>query len=89
MTNAAALFEVVLDKRRRTSLARIGRKQDLRYIAEAFEDGTIVLSPARTVTEVELAALSDPEIRAALRRAGQASPKELRSRGSFAEHADR
>lgn len=88
MTNAAPRFELVLDGRRRTSLAKIGRKQDLRYIAEAFEDGTIVLSPARTVTEVELAALSDPEIRAALRRARGAAPKDLRSCGSFAEHAD-
>lgn len=87
MTDTPTRHELVLDGRRRTSLAKVGRKQDQRYIAETFEDGTIVLSPAVAVTMVELAALRDPEVRAVLRGADQASRKDLRSRGSFAAHA--
>ncbi len=88
MVATAKRFELVLDDRRRTSLAKIGRKQDNRYIAETFEDGSIVLIPAVTVSSVELAALGDEEIRAVLRRSVQAPPQELRSRGSFAVHAE-
>jgi len=33
--------EVVLDERRRTSLAKVGRKVDARYLVEEFPDGTL------------------------------------------------
>lgn len=88
MANTPRQSEVALDGRRRTSLAKVGRKQDHRYVAETFEDGTIVLSPAITVTRVELAALGDAEIRTVLQQARQASRKDLRSRGSFAAHGE-
>lgn len=46
--------ELVLDRRRRCSFAKIGRKQDTRYLAESFENGTIVLHPATTISVEEL-----------------------------------
>jgi hypothetical protein len=75
--------EVVLDERRRTSLAKVGRKQDQRYLAESFDDGTIVLTPAVTISAVELAVLADPKARKALRRAADRPKPRLTSRGTF------
>jgi hypothetical protein len=80
--------EIVLDGRRRTSLARVGVPSDTRYIAETFEDGSVVLTPAVTIEKWELAALSNPEVRAALDGALAASPDQLVRRGSFAAYAD-
>jgi hypothetical protein len=80
--------EIVLDGRRRTSLARVGVPSDTRYIAETFEDGSVVLTPAVTIEKWELAALTNPEVRAALDGALAATPDQLLSRGSFAAHAD-
>ena len=80
--------EIVLDGRRRTSLARVGAAGDTRYIAETFEDGSVVLTPAVTIEKWELAALSNPEVRAALDGALAATPDQLVSRGSFAAYAD-
>lgn len=78
---------VVLDGRRRTSLARVGAPGDTRYIAETFEDGSILLTPAVLVEKWELAALSNPDIRAALDGALAATPDQLVSRGSFSGYA--
>lgn len=80
--------EIVLDSRRRTSLARVGAAGDSRYIAETLEDGTVVLTPAVTIEKWELAALSNPEVRAALDGALGATSDRLVSRGSFAAYAD-
>jgi hypothetical protein len=80
--------EIVLDGRRRTSLAKVGVAGDTRYIAETLEDGSILLTPAITIEKWELAALSNPETRAALDAALRASPDELVSRGSFAAYAE-
>ena len=80
--------EIVLDGRRRTSLARVGVPTDNRYIAETFEDGSVVLTPAVTIERWELAALTNPEVRAALDGALTAAPEQLVSRGSFAAYAD-
>lgn len=80
--------EIVLDGRRRTSLAKVGVNEDTRYIAETFDDGSILLTPAVTIDKVELAALKDPQIRAALDGALAAKPHELTRRGSFAAYAD-
>ncbi len=84
--------EISLDHRRRTSLARIGRPSDYRYLIEELPDGTVILTPAITLSKVELAALSDPEVRAAMDRAAartaSAERAALRSRGSFARFAD-
>lgn len=78
----------MLDGRRRTSLAKVGAKEDTRYIAETFDDGSILLTPAVTIDKVELAALRNPGIRAALDAALSATHDQLVSRGSFAAYAD-
>jgi hypothetical protein len=88
MTNADG-SEIVLDARRRTSLAKVGRREHRHYLAKAFDDGTIVLTPAVTVSAVELAALADPAIRDVLARAKDTPRSALRERGSFIEHAER
>ncbi|MEJ7764803.1 MAG: hypothetical protein WKF86_04860 [Acidimicrobiales bacterium] len=84
--------EITLDDRRRTSLARIGRDSDHRYLIDELPDGTVILIPAVTLSKVELAALSDPEARAAMDRASaradSAEPEALRSRGSFARFVE-
>jgi len=55
--------EIVVDGRGRTSLQRVRVGDYDRYTVKAFEDGTLVLTPAVTVTPAEAAAG-----RAALRR---------------------
>jgi hypothetical protein len=79
--------EVVLDERRRTSLAKLGRKEDSRYIVEEYPDGTLVWIPAVTITAVELAALKDPKLRASFDKARTVDPSKLRRRGSFRKYA--
>jgi hypothetical protein len=70
------------DERGRTSLARVRSHQHDRYIVEEFPDGTLVLTPAVTITAVELAALRDPVVRAAVAVAKSGDPSELRRRPS-------
>lgn len=48
--------EIVVDSRGRTSLARVRTKAFTRYKVQAFEDGSLLLTPAITVTPAELAA---------------------------------
>lgn len=81
--------EIVLDERRRTSLARVGRKEDRRYLVDELDDGTIILTPALTVSRVEFAALSDPVVRDAIEQAQTGDRRRLRRRGSFARYADK
>jgi hypothetical protein len=52
--------EVVLDDRRRTSFARVGRKDHSRYLVEEYPDGTIILKPSVTITQAELDLLRNP-----------------------------
>lgn len=61
--------ELVLDARRRTSLARVGRKMDDRYLVDEKEDGTLVLTPATVVTQHELNLLKNPNFVRALQQA--------------------
>jgi hypothetical protein len=70
--------EVVLDSRRRTSFAKVGRRQDTRYLVEELEDGTLILTPAVTIPATELAALQDPRLRETL--TVRTGPDELRRR---------
>ena len=92
LPNVQPTREISLDGRRRTSLAKIGRESDHRYLIDELPDGTVILTPAVTLSKVELAALSEPAVRAAMDRAvaraagGQAA--ELTSRGSFTRFAD-
>ena len=60
---------MVLDERRRTSMARVGRPEHHKYLVEEFEDGTIVLTPAVTISAIELASLQDPNFHQALAQA--------------------
>ena len=76
----------MVDDRRRTSLAKVGRASDRRYLVQEFEDGTLVLTPAVTLPAVEVAALRNPAVREALEKTLGERPK-LRRRGSFAKYA--
>jgi hypothetical protein len=58
--------EVVLDERRRTSLARVGRKDDDRYLVEELDDGTIILKPAVLMSRTEVNLLHNPSFKAAV-----------------------
>lgn len=72
--------EVDVDERGRTSLARVRSHNYARYLAEEFPDGTLVLTPAVTISAVELAALRDPVVRSAVAAAKSGDPSELRHR---------
>ncbi len=72
--------EVVVDERGRTSLARIRTRIYARYTAEELPDGTLILTPAITISPVELAALNNPHVRNAIAAAKAGDPGELRRR---------
>lgn len=74
------MTELVVDDRGRTSLARVRSHHYDRYIVEEFPDGTLVLTPAVTISAVELAALSDPVVRAAVAAAKSGDQSQLRRR---------
>jgi hypothetical protein len=75
-----ATNEVVVDERGRTSLARIRTHTYDRYFAEELPDGTIVLTPAVTISALELAALRDAKVRAAVDTARSGDRSKLRRR---------
>jgi hypothetical protein len=79
-TREMIMTELVVDERGRTSLARVRSHHYDRYIVEEFPDGTLVLTPAVTISAVELAALSDPVVRAAVAAAKSGDQSELRRR---------
>ena len=72
--------EVVVDERGRTSLARVRSHDYDRYTAEELPDGTLILTPAITISPVELAMLDNPDIREAIAAAKAGDPSELRRR---------
>ena len=59
----------ICDERRRTSFARVGRKDHSRYLVEELPDGTIVLKPAVTIAAAELDMLRSPEVHTAVKQA--------------------
>lgn len=61
--------ELAVDERGRCNLSRVCTKPAARYLVEAFPDGTLVLTPAVTVSALELAALNDRTVRAAVKAA--------------------
>jgi|SRR5260370_5598280 hypothetical protein len=77
--------ELVVDERGRTSLARVRSHHYDRYTVEEFPDGTLVLTPAVTISVVELAALRDPAVRAAAAQAKTGDRTTLRRRQSRTE----
>lgn len=72
--------ELVVDNRGRTSLARVRSHNYDRYTVEEFPDGTLVLTPAVTISAVELAALRDPVVREAVAEAKTGDRSRLRRR---------
>ncbi len=72
--------EIVVDDRGRTSLARVRTRQFDRYTVEEQPDGTLILTPAITVSPVELAALRDPAVTAAVATAKAGDRSGLRRR---------
>ena len=53
---------VELDDRRRVSLGKIGRPEHTRYIVEEEPDGTLVLTPAVVMSELEAKLLAKREL---------------------------
>ena len=78
---------ITLDARRRTSLAKVGRKDDQQYLVEEHPDGRLVLTPATLVPAWEAELLSSPEVRAAFDRAAATPKHDTVSRGSFRDRA--
>jgi hypothetical protein len=75
-----AMHELVVDERGRTSLARVRSHDYERYTVEEFPDGTLVLTPAITISVVELAALHEPAVREAIIAAKTGDRTALRRR---------
>lgn len=75
-----AANEVQLDERGRTSLARVRTHNYDRYTVEELPDGTLVLTPAVTISPLELAALRDDKVRDAIREAQSGDRSTLRPR---------
>jgi hypothetical protein len=57
---------VELDGRRRASLGRIGRAEHTRYLAHEEPDGSIVLTPAVVMSEIEASFLRNRHLVAAI-----------------------
>jgi hypothetical protein len=72
--------ELAVDERGRTSLARVRTHNYDRYTVEEFPDGTLVLTPAITISPLELAALRDPAVMAAAAEAKAGDRSALRQR---------
>jgi len=53
---------VELDDRRRVSLGKVGRPEHTRYIVEEEPDGTLVLTPAVVMSELEAKLLASREL---------------------------
>ena len=75
-----AANEVIVDERGRTSLARVRSHIYDRYTAEELPDGTLVLTPAITISALEMAALQDEKVRAAAATAKTGDRRTLRRR---------
>jgi hypothetical protein len=72
--------ELVVDERGRTSLARVRSHDYDRYLVEEFDDGTLVLTPAVTISAVELAALRSPAVLEAVAEAKSGDRSKFRRR---------
>ncbi len=61
-TNETPEILVETDDRGRVSLARLGAEPRSRYLARTDPDGTVTLSPAVVISELEHRLLSNPEL---------------------------
>lgn len=71
---------LTVDDRGRTSLARVRTQHYDRYLVQEFPDGTLVLTPAVTISALELAALKDPAVKKAIAEAKSGDRSQLRRR---------
>jgi len=78
--------ELVVDDRGRCSLARVRSHDYDRYTVEEFPDGTLVLTPAVTISAVELAALRDAGVMAAVAEARTGDRSQLHRRPPPGSH---
>ena len=53
---------IELDHRRRASFGKLGRPEHRRYLASEDPDGTITLTPAVVISEMEARFLANPEL---------------------------
>lgn len=60
MTSSETLIE--LDARRRASFGRVGRPEHTRYLVSEEDDGTLILTPAAVVSDLEARFLQDPAL---------------------------
>jgi len=60
MSDGDTLIE--LDARRRASFGRVGRPEHTRYLVSEEDDGTLVLTPATIVSDLEARFLQDPAV---------------------------
>ena len=79
---------VDVDERGRTSLARVRSHDYDRYTVEELNDGTLILTPAVTISAVELAALRNPEVMAAVAAAKTGDRSGVRRRTAPTAPAD-
>jgi len=70
---------IELDARRRASFGRVGRPEHTRYLVTEEDDGTLVLTPAAVVSDMEARFLRDPSVLALLEDE-RAHPERLRRR---------
>lgn len=73
---------VEVDNRHRVSLGRLGPREHNRYLVHVEPDGTIVMTPAVVVSDLEAKFLADPELVTQLRESMK-HPK------SFVRRSDR
>lgn len=70
---------IELDARRRASLGRVGRPEHTRYLVREEADGTLILTPAAVVTDLEAQFLRDPGLLARIEEERR-HPERLRRR---------
>lgn len=80
MDNTGTRKQIALDDRRRTTFTRVGHKDHNLYMVEEFQDGSVLLTPAETVSKNELRMLRDPAVIAALKTADSGDRSLLRPR---------
>lgn len=73
---------ITVDERGRAALSKVAAPGT--YVATRYDDGSILLAPARTLTEAEIALLQNPQAAAALDAALAGKTKTV-ARDPFAE----
>lgn len=77
---------VEVDSRRRVALAKLGRREDTRYLVEEHADGTLVFTPAAVMPQAFADLFGNPELLALVEKGEAADPSTLIHRKSFGKH---